>query len=306
MAFTIRDVSIIIPNWNGKKLLEKHLPLVCRLTEGAEIIVVDDASADDSVLYVRENFPFIRIIPQQKQVGFSGSVNAGVAISNGALVLLLNSDIKPTQGFLNPVYELFENKKLFAVGLTDENIEKNNVMYRGRGIASFVKGMYVHRRGEVDKTDTAWVSGGSGVFRKSIWNKLGGMDTLFSPFYWEDIDLSYRALKSGYLLRFERKSVVVHKHEEGAILSNFSKKTIRSIAFRNQLFFIWKNISFRPYIVMHFMHLPLFILKSIFKGDWSIIIGFFHAILQWKQVLRAREVGKKTWIREDFELLENE
>ncbi|PIU72010.1 hypothetical protein COS80_00105, partial [Candidatus Woesebacteria bacterium CG06_land_8_20_14_3_00_39_27] len=90
--------------------------------------------------------------------------------------------------------------------------------------------------------ESFYVSGGSGVFRRSFWMSLGGMDEkLFSPFYWEDIDICYRAAKRGYQILWDPESLVIHKHE--STISKLSKKYVARVRERNQLLFIWKNIT---------------------------------------------------------------
>jgi hypothetical protein len=79
----------------------------------------------------------------------------------------------------------------------DKSMEGDKVVLRGRGIGRWEKGFYIHKRGEIDKVDTAWVSGGSGAFRRLMWNTLGGMDPIYNPFYWEDIDPEIKANFSG-------------------------------------------------------------------------------------------------------------
>jgi O-antigen biosynthesis protein len=272
------SISIIIPNYNGKNLLEKHLSQVVKSSDHAEIIVVDDNSDDGSVDYISQNFPDIIIVKSTKNYGFAHSVNAGVNQAKGDIVILINSDVEPQPGYLKPLIAHFQNKLVFAVGCMDKSYEKAEVIFRGRGIASWQKGFYIHSRGEVDKADTAWVSGGSGAFRKSIWDQLDGMDEIFSPFYWEDIDLSYRARKAGYLVLFESKSIVHHYHEHGAIKKFFSKKSINIITFRNQLLFIWKNLTNSKIWIAHLFWLPIRVIQSLLKGNTELSIGLLWAL----------------------------
>jgi GT2 family glycosyltransferase len=272
------SLSFIIPNFNGKNLLEKHLSQVEKSSNNAEIIIVDDNSDDDSIEYILHNFPKIKIIKNNHNYGFAYSVNAGAKIANGDILVLINTDVEPETGFLKPLLQHFQNESVFAVGCLDKSHENANIILRGRGLASWKKGFYIHSRGDVNYNDTAWVSGGSGAFRRQIWNRLGGMDVIFSPFYWEDIDLSYRARKAGYIVLFEPKSIVNHYHEHGAIKKFFSKRTINIIAFRNQLLFVWKNLS-DPYIWFeHIFWLTIRPIQALLKGNPELIMGLFWAI----------------------------
>lgn len=282
------SVSIVIPNWNGADLMRKHLPKVIAASEGAEIIVADDASSDESLTLLKDKFPAIRVVANKKRQGFAGNVNTGVAVAKGEIVVLLNSDVEPEKGFLKPLLKHFEDSDVFAVACLEKSYDLGGIVLRGRGQAKWRRGFYIHWRGDVNKTDTAWVSGGSGAFRRSIWNKLGGMDTLYSPFYWEDIDLSYRATRTGYKLIFEPKSVIGHYHEQGKIKSEFSSEDVKRIAYRNQFIFIWKNISDPKEIVWHIILTPVRLLRALRNRDVLMIQGYTLALMRLPQIIVTR------------------
>ncbi len=288
-------VSIIIPNWNGRALLEKHLSHVVDAADSAEIIVVDDASDDDSVAYIQKEYPTIRIIRKKSHEGFSGTVNAGVLKSSGDIIVLLNTDIRPKKNFLQPLLSHFEDPNVFSVGCMDISHEGEGSVKRGRGLAWWKKGYYVHSRGEVDKYDTAWVSGGSAAFRRTIWMTLGGMGEMYNPFYWEDIDLSYRALKSGYTLVFEPKSIVDHYHEEGKIKKSFSPFRVTTTAYRNQFLFIWKNLSDPGIWMEHILWTPLRLLQALLRGDVAFLLGYICAAVRFPKILALRQKESKLW-----------
>lgn len=270
-------VSIIIPNRNGAELLQKNLPFVLDAAGGNEIIVVDDASTDASLDLLGKKFPSVKVIKKMHNDGFASSVNMGVREVSGEIVVLLNTDVRPEKDFLAPLVKHFSDPSVFAVGCLEKSLEGGKTVLRGRGEAKWEKGFYIHWRGEVDKTTTAWVSGGSSAFRKSIWEKLGGMDRIYDPFYWEDIDLSYRALKAGYRILFEPKSVVVHEHEIGAIKREYSAIRVKIIAYRNQFLFIWKNLSGLNMVLAHAIWAPVRLLQALLRGDVSMLIGYIWA-----------------------------
>lgn len=297
------SVSVIIPNWNGRHLLEKNLQAVMSATEGAEILVVDDASTDNSVLFLKKHFPTVYIVSKQTHEGFASSVNAGVEAAHGDIIVLLNTDVVPEKGFLQPLLGHFQDEAVFAVGSMDKSKEGDSVVLRGRGMARWHKGFFVHERGDVNTSDTAWVSGGSGAFRKSMWHMLGGMDPLYDPFYWEDIDLSYRARKAGYILKFEPKSTVSHFHEEGKIKQSFSKARIKVVAYRNQFIFIWKNISDSGFLFSHVLWTPIRLIQSLCMGDVWMTIGYWKALIQLPKIIRSRIQSSSYWKLPDRKLL---
>lgn len=273
-------VSIVIPNWNGKELLKKHLPVVIKNSNGARIIVVDDCSTDGSLQFLKDYFPHITVVEKEKHEGFASTVNSGVRTADTDIIILLNTDIEPENGYLEPLLSHFSDPHVFAVGCMDKSSENGKIVLRGRGIGWWEKGFYIHKRGEVNKADTSWVSGGSSAFRRSIWNSLGGMDTLFNPFYWEDIDLSYRAVRKGYRILFESKSIVHHYHEAGIIKSQYTSQQIQQIAYRNQFLFIWKNYPSAKILCTHLLFTPLRLFQAIIRGNWTMVKGYVMAAVR--------------------------
>jgi GT2 family glycosyltransferase len=154
-----------------------------------------------------------------------------------------------------------------------------------------------------DFRKTLWVSGGAGIFRKSLWEKLGGMSELYNPFYYEDIDLSYRALKAGYKLVFEPKSIVFHQSQTGSIRNNYSPYQIKSIAYRNQILFVWLNISDIPYIIEHLIYLPYHAIYALLTSDNAFIKGLLMAVFSLSRVSVQRKFNHKSWIVTDREAL---
>lgn len=272
--------SVIIPNWQGRSLLEKNLPLVLK-SGFDEVIVVDDASSDNSIQFLKENFPQVKVIRHSKNEGFAESVNDGVKASNGDVVFLLNLDVVPQGDIIKPVLKHFQDSKVFGVSLHEEGY--------GWSTPELRDGFIGHRPGEEAKKPhkTFWVSGGSGAFRKSFWKRLGGMDTMFSPFYWEDVDLGYRALRRGYRLIWEPEAKVLHKHESVINPEHFNAKFLQWIKERNHLLFNWKHLGFKELI---FSHLPGLTKRLLYPGYWIV---FFLAFLKLPQIIQGRIIQKR-------------
>jgi len=303
-------VSIVIPNFNGAQLLERNLPKVIASANAysmdVELIVVDDGSTDKSVS-ITENIILkngnLKLIQHEKNKGFASSVNTGVAAASGEIVVLLNTDVIPETDFLKPLLVNFTDEKVFAVGCLDRSIEGDGVVERGRGEAYWRRGLLIHRRGEVNKKDTFWVSGGSGAFRKNIWESLSGMDELYSPYYWEDIDLSYRAQKAGYKVLFEPDSIVVHRHEDGSVKKNYSSLQTTKIAYRNQFIFIWKNITDTKLVLSHVLWFFVHLIRHAMLLDLAYYLGLALAVGRLKLIIKARLGAKKTAKLSDSQLM---
>jgi len=277
-------LTIVIPNYNGRSLLEKNLPaviLACRnwAKNGWEIIVVDDASEDGSVGFLKKNYPQIKIFTHQKNQRFALSCNDGVAAARSEIVILLNNDVSPEPNFVRPLLAHFRDPLVFAVGCKEKDIRSGKVFYSGRAEAEFIKGFLVHRRAEdQNQPDTFWAAGGSMAVDRAKWQKLKGMDVLFRPAYWEDIDLSYRAKKMGWKIIFEPASIVNHRHET-TNLSVFGKGEMQKFAYKNQFLFIWKNAGLRL-LSQHIFWLPYHLLKATLTADWQFWQGLFLALGQ--------------------------
>jgi GT2 family glycosyltransferase len=225
-----------------------------------------------------------------------------VNIATGDIVVLLNTDVIPSEGYLKPLLVHFADPLVFAVGCLDKSIERNASVDRGRGKIFWSKGFLMHKKEVSAFGKTGWVSGGSGAFRRSIWNILGGMDPLYNPFYWEDIDLSYRANKAGYLTFFDPTSMVTHLHEQGKIMKEYSQTVVKTIAYRNQFIFVWKNISNPTLILDHFFRLPIHLLQAITRGDMPFILGFLFSCAKAPKIFFSRRRAARLWKKSDTEL----
>lgn len=293
------NVSIVIPNWNGEEKLKRHLPNVlkaARFSKIKEVIIVDDGSTDKSVEVIKKLFPEIRLIIKKKNSGFSSTVNVGVKAAKGDFVVLINNDASPEKNFISYLLPHFSDKKVFSVGCNVGGIW---------AMGNFKDGYFWHKEAEVKKGQkiethlTLWASGGSGMFRKSMWDCMGGLDELFNPFYWEDVDLGYRAFKRGYINLWEPKSKVEHYKEPGVISLHFKKSTILATSGRNQLLFIWKNITDSDLIFEHYKAL----VKMLFLHPKYLRI-FLAALQKLPKVLKEREVEKKAALLSDKQVIE--
>lgn len=241
--------SIVIPNWNGKDLLEKYLPSVvsaCDFNLGDEIILVDNASSDGSATWVRAHHSQVQVLSLEKNLGFGGGSNAGIQRARNPVVVLLNSDMRVEPGFLQPLLEPFREPDVFAVSaqirFTDPNKrrEESGLTYVDYEAGRFSIGHHV-----ADIPDTVfpcfYPGGGSSAFHRELLLTLGGFDHCFRPFYLEDTDLGFEAWRRGWRVLFQPASVVYHEHR-GTIGKHFSARYIQSIVAKNRLLFQWKHL----------------------------------------------------------------
>ncbi len=292
------NISIVIPNFNGKELLEKNLPNVLTAKENKknnikEIIIVDDASSDNSVEFLKENFKEkIKLIVHKINRGFASAVNTGARTASGDLVCLINSDVVVSKNFLETMEENFKDEKVFAVSLHEKGY--------GYATGKFANGFIVYDgKPESKKIEqTFWASGGSAVFKRNIWMQLKGMDEkVLSPFYWEDIDLSYRAQKRGYKILWDPRANVIHEHE--STMKKLNQKYVQRIRERNQLLFIWKNLTSDSLIKKH--NIALF--KKISRHPGYLRIALM-ARKKYKEAMEAKKVELKETTVSDEALFE--
>ncbi len=293
--------SIVIPTYNGQNLLNRNLPQLIKIFPQVEIIVVDDGSVDKtqsvlSKLKIKNDLPAdatalqagrLKIIRNKRNCGFASSANRGILAAKTPLVFLLNNDCVPKNNFINLILPYFQDKKTFAVSC----LEKTNGRARGRGVGGFRKGLLLHKAGKLDKNNTLWAFGAATIYNKAIFVRLGGFDENFNPFYWEDFDLSYRALKSGYNIYFEKRAVIDHQ-PASTINKYYSVNQINQISFRNQLLTCWKNLTDQEFIIKHFFWLAYHLIMTTIKTRGDFFMGFLKALLKLKKILIKRKQNR--------------
>lgn len=273
--------SVVIPNWQGRILLKKNLPKVLAL--GAdEVVVVENGSTDGSLELI-QNLKFesqnynskLRIVVNEANLGFARGVNQGIEAASGDVVILLNTDVVPGKDLLKLVIPHFNDTDVFAVSFNEGKW--------GWARGYFKDGFIEHGSGEKTQNThvSFWASGGSAAFHRKKWLELGGLNLIYEPFYWEDVDISYRAQKKGWEVLWEPKAEVEHKHEATVGKHALAgKKDV--IAQRNQILFFWCNITSISLWFNHIIWLPVKLLKP---GFWE---PFLWAILKLPQVLAVR------------------
>ena len=271
----MKTVSVVIPNWTKLPLI-KHLPAVIKACKGAEIIVVDDASPDYTVAYVRKHFPGVKVIVNKQNERFAVSCNHGVKAARGEIVVLLNSDVAPKPNFLAPLVKHFSDPKVFAVSCLE--FQSNGAS--GRNRCQFKRGFLIHWAAPVTAGENCWATGGSSAFDRKKYLQIGGMDPLYKPAYWEDIDLSWQAReKHGWKILFEPESRVFHNHETTNV-SVFGQRQMEQMAMRNQFLFVWKNIRGRRWLE-HCLWLPYHLIFTTYRTKGLFLTALVQAAIKW-------------------------
>ncbi|WP_445717440.1 glycosyltransferase family 2 protein [Flavobacterium sp.] len=288
----MNKIAVVILNWNGAKLLEQFLPSVVAFSSEATIYVADNASTDDSIEVIQNQFPSVKIIQNTDNFGFAKGYNVALQFIEEEYYALVNSDIEVTENWLAPILNIFETQAETAIiqpKLLDFK-KKTHFEYAG-GAGGFIdKFGYPFCRGRIfdtveedknqydDEIEIFWATGACFFIRKEVYRKLNGFDDDFFA-HQEEIDLCWRAFNLGYKSKYTSKSIVYHVG--GATLNEGNpRKTF--LNFRNSLLMLTKNLPKNQLFSIIFSRLCLdglagiqFILKGKFKHFWAIIKAHF-------------------------------
>ncbi|WP_179007795.1 glycosyltransferase family 2 protein [Winogradskyella forsetii] len=255
----IKDLAVVILNWNGKALLEQFLPSVLKYSEDAVIYVADNASNDDSVAFVSKHFPTVQLIQNIENGGYAKGYNDALKHVEEPLLCLLNSDIEVTENWLQPIISEFNTDITTAIIQPKILDYKNKTHFEYAGAAGgFIDKLgYPYCRGRIfdtiekdqdqynDIRTIFWASGACLFIRNAVFKDLNGFDESYFA-HMEEIDLCWRAFNKNYKTTYVGTSTIYHVG--GATLSNANpKKTY--LNFRNSLFTLLKstdsNVIFR-------------------------------------------------------------
>ncbi len=278
-------IDIIIPSYNARYLLEKNLPSIVKNTNDlGNLIIIDNGSTDDTVEWLKKNYPKTIIVRNKSNLGYTKPINQGISKSTSEFFILINNDVRPNKGFITPTLPYFSDPEVFAVSFNEEGASWPD-MHWANGKMQFSQGS-----NKSNPVVSAWASGGSAIFRRSIWDTLGGLDEIYAPFYWEDIDIGFRAWKSGYKIIWEPSSTVVHEHE--STTKTLNPKYISLIKQRNELLFNWQNITDPKYIRGHI----LFLLSHSLRHP-----GYLKVVLTaaWRYLTHPHQIKRKFIISDD-------
>jgi len=260
-------IAVVILNWNGVKLLEQFLPSVIQFSEGAAIYVADNDSTDNSIEFVKENFPTVKIVKNSGNHGFAKGYNDALKHIDAEIYALVNSDIEVTENWLKPILETFDTEKQTAIIQPKILDFKNKEYFEYAGAAGgfidkygfpFCRGRIFDTvekdNGQYDENiELFWASGACFFIRKNVFYELGGFDESFFA-HQEEIDLCWRAANDGHIIKYNYQSLVYHVG--GATLQQGNpKKTY--LNFRNSLLMLVKNLPKRGLFFVIFFRMIL-------------------------------------------------
>ena len=303
--------TVVIPNWNGRDLLEKYIPPLLAAMAGNpdnEILVVDNGSEDGSAAFLAERFPQVKVLALPKNLGFGGGSNAGFRQAKNDVVVLLNSDMRVELGFLQPLLDGFTDEKVFAVscqiflsdpekvreetGLT-EGWWDNGRLWVGHRIDDKVQQLFPCFYG----------GGGSCAFDRRKFLELGAFDEILRPFYYEDTDIGYMAWKRGWKCLYQPASIVYHEHR-GTIGKKFDRTYIDRVVRKNALLWAWKNIHEPRRLAGHFLFVVGNAIVSALSGNRDrgpFLRDLWNACKQLAEVAASRRKARDLAVVNDTE-----
>lgn len=254
----MKKLAVIILNWNGLNLLKQFIPTAFKYTSGPEVdlFVADNGSSDDSIPWLKQNYPDIKLIEFDKNYGFAEGYNRAISLTNYPFTILLNSDVEVTPDWWKPLLQFIESNP--DVGAVQPKIKSfaNKEYFEYAGAAGgyldslgypYCRGRLFDRvekdTGQYDgpPIDVCWASGAALTVNTQVYLKLGGLDPLFFA-HMEEIDLCCRMWVNGYRVCAIPDSEVFHVGGASLNAGN-PKKTY--LNFRNNLLLLLKNLPRR-------------------------------------------------------------
>ncbi len=308
--------TVQILNWEGKHLLEESIPATLEAIRHAggdhEIVVVDNGSTDGSADFVRQHYPEVRIVSLDRNFRFTGGNNRGVLTSEKDIVVFLNNDMLVDRDFLSPLLEGFKDASVFAV--TSQVFFWDKTRRReetGKTRARYENGFFTMWHDQIDEDEedgppspVFWGGGGSCAFDRRKYLAIGGLDTLFDPFYVEDTDLSYQAWKRGWKCLLAPSSHVVHRHR-ATNKPKFGERFVDNTIRRNQYLFIWKNVTQPGMFFKHLVGLPRTHARLIVAGEAGFEVqAFIRAVGKLPHACWQRLKGLGYYTVSDSKVLE--
>ena len=302
--------AVVILNWNGKKMLERFLPSVTAHTQGdAEVIIADNGSTDDSISFLQEHYPQLRIIKLDKNYGFAGGYNLALKQVKADYYVLLNDDVEVTENWIEPVIAQMQQHPDTAI------CQPKLLMYDQRDTFEYAGGAggfldkygYPFCRGRMftsleqdnsqynTPSEIFWASGAAMFVRADVWHKLGGLDNDFFA-HMEEIDFCWRAKNAGYRVEYCPQSTVYHVGG-GTLPKSNPRKTY--LNFRNNMALLYKNLPKHRLawvmclrIVLDYVAAIKFLLERKPK-EFSAVVDAHKAFYKWLPELKKKRQSLK-------------
>lgn len=259
--------AVVVLNWNGINWLKKFLPILIEKSKDVNVYIADNASTDNSVEYVNNNFPNVKVLKNFSNEGYAKGYNDALETLKEEFFVLINSDIEVTDNWIKPIINLMEaNSDIAACQPKILSFDDRNKFEYAGACGGFIDTLgYPFCRGRIfsdleddnnqynDITEVFWASGACLFVRAKYFKEVNGFDNDFFA-HQEEIDLCWRLKNKGYKIMVNPNSAVFHV---GAGTLNTSSPLKTYLNFRNNLFMLYKNLSVLKLIITILFRLPL-------------------------------------------------
>ncbi len=311
------NVSIVIPTWRGKNLLQTYLPTVLAAADyycvsrgrQAEVVVVDDAGGDDTSQWLQTTFADrTRVIELDRNRGFSGACQAGFEAARFPVILLLNNDVRLNPDCIAPLVDHFADPGVFAVTGKIFN-QQGDSFCNGGKLARFRRGMWstyenYDLRPGVDPGTALLLSftaiGAFSAFDRLKLLELGGFDPLAAMV--EDVELSYRGWKRGWRILYEPRSIAYHDASQ-TMDRRFSRRSLDRLSRRSRILMHWMLLHDGGMFRRHLSYVLGRFLISWLLLDWSFYWAVFTGVGHLPAIHRKRQATRQSMARSDRDLL---
>ena len=261
------NTAVVVLNWNGINWLKKFLPILIEKSKDVNVYIADNASTDNSVEYVNNNFPNVKVLKNFSNEGYAKGYNDALETLKEEFFVLINSDIEVTDNWIKPIINLMEtNSDIAACQPKILSFHDRNKFEYAGACGGFIDTLgYPFCRGRIfsdleddnnqynDITEVFWASGACLFVRAKYFKEVNGFDNDFFA-HQEEIDLCWRLKNKGYKIMVNPNSAVFHV---GAGTLNTSSPLKTYLNFRNNLFMLYKNLSVLKLIITILFRLPL-------------------------------------------------
>lgn len=292
-----RAVSIIVPSYDDRDLLAAHLPIVVaeleRRAVGDELIVIDDG-AGGLLEWLAAELPSVRCVVHDENRGFAAAVSSGVAAAENELVFLMNPDVLPRKGFLEPLVAALEDPQTASAApyvlLGGDHVGEESLSRLAwkRGFPLLELAEHTFEAGDSSPAQpAAFALGGASLWRRADLQSGGAFDPLFEPFYFEDVDRSWRAWRVGKRVVVCPASIVEH-HHRGTIGRSVPNSLVRAAIEKNRLLFAWKHVDDEVRMHEHVDGLRARLYAAAAREDREALVWLCLALEELESAIAAR------------------
>ncbi len=311
------EVSIVIPTWKGRHLLEAYLPSVIDAAVAyrtgahgtAEIVVVDDAGGDGTPEWLKSSYPDrVKVVTHEHNRGFSAACQTGFETARFPIVLLLNNDVRLDPHCIASMAEHFTDPRVFAVTGKIFN-QDGDIFCNGGKVAHFRRGMWsTYENYDViadSRCDSPLLSfsaiGAFSAYDRLKFLELGGFEPLTAMV--EDVELSWRGWKRGWLVLYEPRSIAYHDASQ-TMDKRYSRRALDKLSRRSRILMHWMLLHDPRMFRKHLLTITARFLVCWLILDWRFYWAIFTGLANLPAIARKRRDTRRTMERSDAELLQ--